>query len=87
MVMDAECYPHDLEPLKALDCLRGARCSTEVVSMNQWSLYDRPEAVIPFVMGGYGGQAAVYYGANDDPARAGFDALAGWGFDIELCRG
>ncbi|MBN1400321.1 MAG: hypothetical protein JXA74_05770 [Anaerolineae bacterium] len=55
--------------------------------MNPWSLYERPAALIPFALAGRAGQVAVYYGANDDPVRAGFDALAGLKFDIELSRG
>jgi hypothetical protein len=59
----------------------------EVVPMDAWSLYERSAARIPFTLNGCGGQVAVYYGANDDPAKAGFDALAGLGFDMQLCRG
>ena len=55
--------------------------------MEKWSLYTRPAAVIPFTLAGCAGQVAVYYAANDDPRCAGFDALAGLPFDINLCRG
>ena len=55
--------------------------------MNNWHLYDKAAAVIPFNLRGFDGSVAVYYGVNDDPAKAGFDFLAGLNFDINLCLG
>ena len=55
--------------------------------MTTWSLYDKPAATIPFTLNGRDGSVAVYYGKNDDPVRAGFDALPRLNFDINLCRG
>jgi hypothetical protein len=55
--------------------------------MNHWSLYDKVTELIPFSLGEFDGQAAVYYGVNDDPAKVGFDFLAGVDFDTSLCYG
>jgi hypothetical protein len=44
-------------------------------------------ATLPFCLHGRQGQVAVYYGVNSDPVYAGFDALAGLGFDPALCAG
>ncbi len=55
--------------------------------MTTWSLHDKPVATIPFSLNGRGGSVSVYYGRNDDPVRAGFDAIPRLNFDINLCRG
>lgn len=55
--------------------------------MNNWSLFDKAAELIPFHLGEYGGQVAVYYGINDDPIKSGFDFLAEVNFDISACRG
>jgi hypothetical protein len=44
-------------------------------------------ATIPFRLHDREGQVVVCYGANQDPVYAGFDALAGLGFDLALCAG
>jgi hypothetical protein len=55
--------------------------------MNPWSFYDRPAAQIPFRLNGYDGTAAVFYGMNDDPRKAGFDMIPGLNFNVDICRG
>lgn len=54
--------------------------------MSDW--LDNPVTrAIPFSLKGYEGVVSVAYGADPDPARAGFDALPGFPFDLALCRG
>jgi hypothetical protein len=51
------------------------------------AMHDQAAAKIPFLLRGYGGMACVYYGANEDPIKAGFDCLPELPFDINLSRG
>ena len=53
--------------------------------MQSWKLFDRA-TVIPFMLRGREGRVGVYYGANDDPVKSGFDSL-NLNFDTNLCRG
>ncbi len=53
--------------------------------MASWALYDQVAQTIPFSLNGRDGKVAVYYGVNDDSVRAGFDAIPGVSFPIELC--
>ncbi len=55
--------------------------------MNNWSLYNNPAITIPFHLCGSNGVAAVYYGVDDDPVKAGLNSLPGLNFDIDRCRG
>jgi hypothetical protein len=55
--------------------------------MSAWPFYDRPAALILFSLDGYNGKIAVFYGSNDDPARVGYDFLAGVDFDTNVCCG
>jgi len=51
------------------------------------SFDDRVAESIPFHLKGYDGIVSVYYGANTDPHKAGFDALPGISFDVSACLG
>lgn len=55
--------------------------------MNGWSFYDRAALRIPFSLGEYPGEVAVFYAPNQEPARVGYDYLAGANFDPAWCRG
>lgn len=55
--------------------------------MNQKSSFDMGAKSIPFELHGHHGKAAVYYGINADPVKAGFDFMPGMNIDIDLCRG
>ncbi|MCJ7739102.1 MAG: hypothetical protein MUQ10_17615 [Anaerolineae bacterium] len=43
--------------------------------------------MIPFSLNERDGEVAVFYGAKDDPVKAGFDSLPGISFPIGLCCG
>ena len=55
--------------------------------MSHWDFYNQPTELIPFSLGDFPGTVAVYYGANQEPARVGYDYLAGPSFDPDRCRG
>jgi hypothetical protein len=55
--------------------------------MNSWPFYDKVTGSIPFSLKGYNGKVSVYYGANEDPKKVGFDSLPGLNFEIDRCRG
>ena len=45
------------------------------------------QRLIPFTLHDRRGRVAVTYGPNHDPVQAGFDALPGIPFDLDLCLG
>jgi hypothetical protein len=50
--------------------------------------YDsKAQRLVPFTLQGRRGRVAVYYGPNDDAVKAGFDAVPGIDFPIDLCLG
>ena len=55
--------------------------------MTTESYFPKAQKVIPFTLADRQGQVAVYYGPNDDAVKAGFDAIQGINFPVELCHG
>jgi hypothetical protein len=55
--------------------------------MNFAPYFPEAEARLSFTLGGHPGTIAVYYGANADPAKAGFDALPGLNIPLDICLG
>ena len=45
------------------------------------------QQLIPFTLNDRPGRVAVTYGPGQDPVQAGFDALPGIDFDVDLCLG
>jgi len=55
--------------------------------MSTWTFCDQAAATTPFSLNGRDGEVAVFYGANDDPVKAGFDSLPGISFPLGMCCG
>jgi hypothetical protein len=55
--------------------------------MNSEAYFPESQAKLTFTLAGYPGSIAVYYGANADPAKAGFDALPGLNIPLDMCLG
>ena len=55
--------------------------------MNTVPFFPEAQATMPFILAGCEGHIAVYYGPNDNAVKAGFDAIPGISFPINLCQG
>jgi hypothetical protein len=58
-----------------------------LITLSTNSYYLKALQLIPFTLHGRGGSVALYYGPNEDAVKAGFDALPGIDFPVDLCLG